>query len=105
MECFFPFSSVCYRVPEGPYFHWWYRWISSSCRERGGDVRRVSFVWQSFFRFFPTCLVSIHGVGEGFLSLVFVCPCGAGGFSPRAGSVVVRVVVCCAFGSVCSDRV
>ena len=51
------------------------------------------------------CAVSIHGVGEGFLSLVFVCPCGAGGFSPRAGSVVVRVVVCCAFGSVCSDRV
>ena len=49
--------------------------------------------------------VSIHGVWEGFLSLVFVFPCGAVGFSLRAGSVEVRVVVRFSFGRVSSDRV
>ena len=49
--------------------------------------------------------VSIHGVREGFLNLVVGCPCGAGGWSLRAGSVVVRVVVRFSFGSVSSDRV
>ena len=49
--------------------------------------------------------VSIHGVRERFLRLVFGCPCGAGRFSLCAGSVVVRVVVRSSFGSVSSDRV
>ena len=101
----------CYRVPEGPCFHWWYRWISSSCRERGGVVRRVSLVWESFVRFFSTCLGYSWAQfrflvrGKVFLSLVSVFPCGAGGFSLRAGSVAVRVVVRSSFGSVSSDRV
>ena len=69
-------------------------------------VRRVFLVWEYFFRFSSTCVGDWSGqfpfmvCGRFFLSLVFVCPCGAVGFPLRAESVGVRVVCCISFGNV-----